>query len=380
MAKKTNVIKMIKDQEKAEKASVTSIEKKPSKSQVDGAAKYIKELTGKDMPVIQEKIEDNKRKLCIVGTAGSAGKAPYNDPNAEMWGVAHSLMLQSVKRLDKVFEIHLPYIYNQEVSPYSRKPIIHHANKENSPAWMPQKDIEAVTWVKDDNLNNNTVFPREYLKNKYKDLLPVNDKFYVTNSIAYMIVWALDMVIENDAYDELHMYGIHLETDTEWQYERPCNEWWLGVLAGYLLAKGKRGVIHLPEESEVLRNEHEYGIADIEVKRKKIQGKVDFFNRGIEDMKFKRGILVNEAGKLNNEMRMTVDQKINNLKQQYEALTKELKKAESMPIEQYDILTKQTISKKLEAFNNDIKNLDARLNAFQGARDAHTYHLKALNA
>jgi len=350
------------------------MEKKRTKEQ------YIKELTGLDMPKEVKKDEKPKRKLCIIGTAGSAGLAPWDDPHAEMWGVAHSLMLPAVKRLDKVFEIHLPYIYNKELSPYSKKPIIHHANKEYSPGWMPQKDISVVTWVKDDKLNANEIFPRDYLKEKYKDLLPVNDKFYVTNSIAWMIVWALDKIIEQDKYDELHMYGIHLETDTEWQFERPCNEWWLGVIAGYLLSKGKRGVIHLPEESEVLKNENEYGIADIEVKRKKIQGKVDFFNRGIEDMKYKRAILTNEAGKLNNELRLTIEQKLEGMKKQLMSLDNELKEASKIPPEEYKRKCDININKRLEAFNNDIKNLDARLNAFTGARDAHTYHLKALNA
>lgn len=336
---------------------------------------YVKQLTGESMPKEEKKEDENKKILCILGTAGSRHKAPWDDKRCDFWGVAHCLLLSDIPKLDRVFEIHLPYIYEKELSPFSGKPIIYHANKEFS-IHGREGDIEVIVPKEDKNLNKTIVFPREKLKEKYFDLLPPGDAFYATNSIAWMILWGIDL-----GYDEIHLYGIHLETDSEWQYERPCNEWWLGVFAGIQYAKGKKCCVYVTEESDVLRGYHEYGFADIEVRRKKLNGKLDFFNKSLNDMQNQRIMIVNELNKLVNEKNIPVEEKINWIDNQLNLLTQEKQKIKDLNNnEEYKKILNTTIDEKIKKLEGDLRGLDARINSFGGAKEQVLYFLKELNA
>jgi len=155
---------------------------------IENHAEKVKALTGIELPQIEKtkeekKKEEEKRILCILGTAGSRGKAPWDDKRCTFWGVAHCLLLEDIKKLDKVFEIHLPYTHSNETSPFSGKPIIMHANKEYR-LFGGEGDLTVVLAQPDKSVNKYEIFDREGIKKKYTPLLPVSDAFYATNSIA----------------------------------------------------------------------------------------------------------------------------------------------------------------------------------------------------
>jgi len=347
---------------------------------------YCKELTGKEMPDLtpQEVIdkEKNKKILCLLGTAYSRHKAPWDNPNAEFWGVGHCLLLEDIKKMDKVFEIHLPYIYESEISPFksgkeqTNKPLVYHANKENALFHAKEKDVTVIVSQKNDKLNSYEIFPRQELIEKYQGILPVSDKFYATNSIAWMILYAIHL----NKFDEIHLYGIHLETNTEWQYERPCCEWWLGVWAGLMLAQGKKGVIHMAEESDICRGLNEYGFADIEIRRKKIQGKLEFDDKAIKQLTHQRNIVSADMNRLISERNIPIEDKIKWLKDNIDLYSKELIAYETTDKEQYknNILSK--IESELQRLDREGRELDAKISAFNGARDTNLYYLNELNA
>lgn len=330
----------------------------------------------------QEKKEDNKqennKKICyIIGTANSRGRAPFDttNPNVQFWGVAHCLLLGDIKRLDKVFEIHLPYIYNEEISPYSQKPIIWHANKEYA-LWGRKNDVAVITQKKDPNINIVDEFDKEYYKQKYMWMFPPSDVFYATNSIAWMIIKAID-----EGFEEIHLYGIHLETSGEWAYERPCNEMWLGFFMGMMYERGiKVPVVYLPEESDVMRGYHEYGFADIEVRRKKIQAKIEMDSRIIEDLKTQRTTLVNGINNLQKELEYPYEKRKKAIKDQIELMKKELAVISSKTKEEYEGIIKQKIQETIEKNHTNLRQLEARINSFQGAKDRTEYFLNELNA
>jgi hypothetical protein len=336
----------------------------------------MKNLTG--LEVQESNVKDNNKKICyIIGTANSRMKAPFDttNPNAQFWGVGHCLLLQDIRRLDKVFEIHLPYIYNQEISPFSQKPIVWHANKEYA-LFGRTNDVAVITQKKDPNINIVDVFDRDYYKDKYFPLFPPSDVFYATNSIAWMILKAID-----DGFEEIHLYGIHLETQSEWTYERPCNEMWLGFFMGMMYERGiKTPVIYLPEEADVMRGYHEYGFADIEVRRKKIQSKIEMDNKIIEDMKTQRQNIVNELNRLHSEINFPLDKKIEHFKEQINIFTKELEIINSQNQEDYKKTIENKITDLIKTNQENLKNIDARLNAFMGAKDRTEYFLNELNA
>lgn len=342
---------------------------------------YMKELTGKDIPqsIELKTVEEKKdKKICyIIGTANSRSKAPYDttNPNAQFWGVGHCLLLSDIRRLDKVFELHLPYIYNSEISPFSQKPILYHANKEYA-LHGRTTNVHCVLQREDKNINDYEVFNRNYLKEKYMGIFPPSDAFYATNSIAWMILQAID-----EGFEEIHLYGIHLETTGEWAFERPCNELWLGFFMGMMWERGiKTNVVYLPEDSDVLRGYHEYGFADIEVRRKKIQGKIEMDNKVIEDIKNQRIFTVNELNKLQGELNITIEKKVEWLKEQINLFSKELDVINSHTKEDYDKIIKDKIIKTIQQHQINLQHLDARLNAFSGAKDRTEYFLNELNA
>jgi hypothetical protein len=49
---------------------------------------------------------------------------------------------------------------------------------------------------------------------------------YFNSSIAYMLAWC---ALEGADVD---IYGVDNHSDEEWWFERPCNEYWIGVLKG----------------------------------------------------------------------------------------------------------------------------------------------------
>lgn len=340
---------------------------------------YIKNLTGKEMPKKEEKkVEEKKDKkiLCIIGTAGSRHLAPYDNPNAEIWGVAHCLLLQDIPRMDKVFEIHLPYVYEQEISPFSKKPILYHANKEDHASWREAKDISAIVSQPNKKLNKYELFPHDELKEKYGCLFPPSDAFYSTNSLAWMMVYAIDM----DRFDEIHMYGVHLETDTEWQYERPCCEFWLGFFVGKMHERGiKMPVIYLPEMADVLKCNHEYGYSEIEVQRKKYKERVEFFEKQQRDVIAHRNRMAEELRKLKTEIELPHEEKRKMLQKQYELYKKELKIMEEKKEEEYQKIIKGNITKRMQELNNEIYKFDCKISTINGAIEQTRYTLKQFN-
>lgn len=352
------------------------------------AAGYVKELTGQEMPESRSKEEiekeRNKKILCIIGTAFSRHKAPYDNPNAEFWGVGHCLLLNDIKKLDKVFEIHFgDKVYETEISPFSQKPLIYHANKEYRLYQQDKdKDLRVVLAQPNPNVNNYELLPRDYLKKEYGDLLPPHDAFYSTNSIAWMLVWALDLIVKEKKYDEVHLYGIHLETSSEWQYERPCNEWWLGNISGYMFGKyGLSGVIYLPEESDVLRGYHEYGYADIEVRRKKIQGKIEFYDKAIAEMTNQINGIIGQLNHLDRERKTPIEEKIKWMKDTVKLYKQEIEtyeKAENKKEHEKVIIEK--IDAKMRDLDSQLRALEKRASAFNGAKEQKQYDLMELNA
>ena len=352
------------------------------------AEAYVEELTGEPMPDVRSKEEiekaQNKKILCIIGTAFSRHKAPWDNPNAEFWGVGHCLLLDDVRKLDKVFEIHFgEKVYETEISPFSKKPLVYHANKEYRLYQQDKdKDLRVVLAQPNDKINDYELLPRDYLKAEYGDLLPPHDAFYATNSIAWMLVWALDLMIKQKKYDEVHMYGIHLETSSEWQYERPCNEWWLGNISGYMMGKyGKKGVIYLPEESDVLRGYHEYGYADIEVRRKKLNGKIEFYDKAIKEMETQINAMIGELNQLDRERKMPIEEKMKWFKTHIDLYQQEVKAyEEAKNKKEHEQKIIQKIEDRMKAIDSNLRAVEKRASAFNGAKEQKQYDLMELNA
>lgn len=172
------------------------------------------------------------RKIAIVGFARPhRDLAPYADESWEIWGVndAWSFM----PRADRWFEVHSQYIHEWEV----RRAAGHMDFLANFAG--PVVMVEHY-----DHIPNSVAFP---LEEAIKDL----GRVYFTSSIAYMLAMAI-----MERPDEIGIWGVDMASQTEYQQQRPCCEWMIG------LAEGRGIKVTLPEGCKLMQG-RVYGRGDL---------------------------------------------------------------------------------------------------------------------
>lgn len=167
------------------------------------------------------------RKVAIVGTAPSSRElAPYSDPSWEIWVIK---LYNAVPRWDRWYEIHdlaagkqrWPKDYWGFLTTRHGKPIY---TQEASPE-----------------IPDSVRFPREELIAKFGR--------YFTNSIAWMIGHAL-----HEGVDTIGLFGVDMAQDTEYRFQRPCCEYFIGMAIGM-------GVeVQIPPESDLLKSSKLYAV------------------------------------------------------------------------------------------------------------------------
>lgn len=307
-----------------------------------------------------EKENTRKKKLCILGTAWSCKDAPFADPDYDFWGVAHCLMLPQIQKMDAVFEIHLKSIWEKEVDPRTGKPIIHNANPGKIKTYLHEIDPDIPTSVK---------FPRVALEEKYRKYIPESDYFYATNSIVWMVILGIDL-----GYEQIDLYGVHLECDQEWAFERPCVEFWMGFAAG----KGIK--IDVAKSADVCRGSHIYGYAEIEIQRKKILSRIEGFNSRLADMNRQRTLMTQQMANMENELRATPEQREEMINKQAELVQSEKAIILEKGVIAYNEIIVNKIQDNLKRMHNEVYELDKKINAINGAKEDSEYFLKQLNA
>ena len=116
-----------------------------------------------------------KKKLCILGTASTMPKAPYDDDEYEIWGVSGLIDTDGCKRLDRVFEIHPWYELRSMMMLVERL-----------------KGFKGTLYLQEENeeIPNAIAFPHKAIRDKfYLDVM--GDHLYVTNTVTWMILLGL---------------------------------------------------------------------------------------------------------------------------------------------------------------------------------------------
>ena len=202
-----------------------------------------------------------KKKVAIIGTADTARLAPYDDPDFELWGVNNGYMV--MQRYTRMFEIHnIVKLHNgtfmrragkdfrgQKVNDYIKAlaglncPIYMQQHWDEIPQSVayPLNDValtfgSKLGWF-------NTPFP-EGMVNHAVDA-------YFTNSISYMMALAI-----LEGYEEMHVYGVDMAVDTEYNFQRPSCEFFLGWAVG-------RGMkVYIPPQADLLKTRFLYGFGE----------------------------------------------------------------------------------------------------------------------
>ena len=182
-------------------------------------------------------MDEKKKKLCILGTASTMPEAPFEDDDYEFWGVSGLIGNDKCKKLDRVFEIH-PW---WEVR--SMLPLLLAMEEAEVPIYMQEVQEEVSRSVK---------YPRDEV-NEMFHLEAMGKNLYVTNTVTWMILLGL-----YEGYTDFSLFGVHMAHDKEYAYQRASCTWALGIIHGFILS-GKDYRIHLPDESELMHAQYEYG-------------------------------------------------------------------------------------------------------------------------
>jgi len=185
-----------------------------------------------------------KKKLCIVGCAEHKSQTPFDlEKEFEYWGVNN--------------------LYHTLKGPWTRWFELHHIANENG-VWMRRgkKDfreqpvemylkelgsLKIPVYMQQPNplVPNAVPYPIKEVLGLFGD--------YLTNTISYMMALAL-----MERFEEVHIYGVDMAVQSEYFYQRPSCEYFLGIMAG-------RGVkIVIPKDSDLLKTRFLYGFHEPE--------------------------------------------------------------------------------------------------------------------
>ena len=158
--------------------------------------------------------------VCICGThPRTRGEIPFNDPDKDIW-VFNSMIVQEwCPRVTAVFDMHKPSSFNNYEPEYL--------------AWLKgKKDIPFYVIEEDEqNLPGSITYPLESVGQNLLPNLLRGEKnlanMYFTSSPCYAIALAVYL-----GYERIEFYGIEMESNTEYIYQRDGIALWAGIAAG----------------------------------------------------------------------------------------------------------------------------------------------------
>jgi len=171
-------------------------------------------------------------KVAILGFTESWRKAPFDDPEWEIWGLNELYMF--IPRWTRWFELH-----TREVFTADKKRTDGHLGKlagMECPIYMQQQF---------EDIPHSVEYP----------LQRVLDTFggYLNNSVSYMIALAI-----LEGFAEISLYGVDMAHDTEYGSQRPSCEYYIGIARGLGIS------VYVPPESDLLKCAYLYGFEEAE--------------------------------------------------------------------------------------------------------------------
>lgn len=180
--------------------------------------------------------EVKRKKVAIVGFAPSWKEAPWDDPETEIWVLNEFYrMANMVKnfRADRWFEIH-------DLDSPSK-------STQEHMDFLKQCPVPLYLREKREDLPNALVLPVydmiAYFKSK-----GFQGAGYLTNSISEMIAFAI-----YEGFTDISVVGVDMSTDSEYGFQKPSCEYWLGVCDGMGIK------LFIPDSSELLKCAFIYG-------------------------------------------------------------------------------------------------------------------------
>lgn len=208
----------------------------------------------------------NQKTVAIVGSQSrTRALAPFGDTSTDIWVFNEAATQDWCKRADVVFQLHASGIYRSQ----------HNRSDPGYWTWLRQPHDPLVIYLQeaDPDVPSSRRYPLEEvvgtLLPAFRQGVERNSKKYFTNTIAYALALAI-----YEGYERIEIYGVEMGSDTEYQYQRACVLFWVGVGLGRGIAidfvsgdeifnvplYGYEGVIESKPEDFTLRAEELRGI------------------------------------------------------------------------------------------------------------------------
>ena len=169
-----------------------------------------------------------RKKVAICGFAASTRMlAPWDDETWEIWGL--NQLYRHIPRADRWFDIHRNWREDN-------------VEGTDHPRWLAECGMPIYMVETIPEIPTSLRFPLE------RAIAEVSNVRYFTSTVAYMLALAI-----MEGFEELALFGIDLVVGTEYQWQKSCVEFLLGV------AHGRGMTVRLPKQSALLHAYHLYG-------------------------------------------------------------------------------------------------------------------------
>ena len=200
------------------------------------------------------------KRCAIIGTAPSWMMCPWKDETLEVWTLNDGYLLGQ-PRSDRHYELHPPYQMafrprdQRSVSAWD-VPIGAYVRPEGHLEWLRAHPKLVIMAQTSPAFPRAVAFPKQAVLDWFQPYWPwrltrtgsvIAGPDYEVSTPAWMLMQAIA-----EGYGEIHIYGIHLATQWEYQVQRPNFEFLLGLAAG-------RGVkIVLPQQAPICQSSYRY--------------------------------------------------------------------------------------------------------------------------
>jgi len=183
-----------------------------------------------------KKLREGKKTVAFVGMAPTTcSLAPYDDENVEIWGVNEEHHYSWLKRWDRWFQMHERKYFTRI---YDVRGLQDHyiwlQEKHGKPVYM-QHVYEEIP--------DSVEYPLGQMIDRFFGKVRKGDAKlkYFTSTMPFMSALAL-----YEDFDRIEIYGMEMSGADEYVKQRPCGEFWLGMILGM----GKE--LYLPEGCQML--------------------------------------------------------------------------------------------------------------------------------
>ncbi len=215
-------------------------------------------------------IKTDRKKVAIVGFSQSTFRlAPFENPDYEIWGM--NQLYRHIPRADRWFDIHhnwnefvvdgtdhLGWLHSAPIPIYMKEPVAEIPNSVGYPlteicGLHPQAgkhvfhapDEVQLGYVSEP---NGVLAPVDKKGKGLQRKAQVAFPDYFTSSIAFMLALAI-----YEGFTTIDLYGIDLTVGEEYDYQKPCAEFWIGF------AMGKGIEVGIPAACALLKTKWRYG-------------------------------------------------------------------------------------------------------------------------